>query len=299
NLGVVVLLVPLKNHRPGTGQVFIATGRGAEGFLTDAQAGRIRDAMVPYLARADYGAGLTLGVQLIAQAFAREFGFTRTGEPPPPPEETDRLPIPAGLVIAVVVLLIIVPRGRILWWIFVFSRFGGGVRGGRPSGTAHAHPAGVADVRRCLCDRVRRHPGSPPAARRPRSLAGHRGAARACATPARARVDGQAGAAAPSLCRAAGTPETAGAGDRRERRRVLHDAAGVPASGRQDASRPRGRVGPGGWRPRGIRAGAARGTRGARPQRGTAKAGAGRSSPGGVSRGGRARRRVRESTGVE
>src|SRR5438874_5755264 len=129
NLGVVVLLVPLKNHRPGTGQVFIATGRGAEGFLTDAQAGRIRDAMVPYLAREDYGAGLTLGVQLIAQAFAREFGFTRTGEPPPPPEETDRLPIPAGLVIAVVVLLIIVTRGRILWWIFVFSRFGGGGRG--------------------------------------------------------------------------------------------------------------------------------------------------------------------------
>ena len=27
NLGVVVLLVPLKNHRPGTGQIFIATGR--------------------------------------------------------------------------------------------------------------------------------------------------------------------------------------------------------------------------------------------------------------------------------
>src|SRR5881628_3902121 len=129
NLGVVVLLVPLKNHRPGTGQVFIATGRGAEGFLTDAQAGRIRDAMVPYLAREDYGAGLTLGVELIAQAFAREFGFTLTGEPPPPPDETDRLPIPAGLVIAVVVLLIIVTRGRILWWALVFSRFSGGGRG--------------------------------------------------------------------------------------------------------------------------------------------------------------------------
>src|SRR5207244_9356326 len=49
NLGVVVLLVPLKNHRAGTGQIFIATGRGAEGFLTDARAGRIRDAMTPYL----------------------------------------------------------------------------------------------------------------------------------------------------------------------------------------------------------------------------------------------------------
>ena len=129
NLGVVVLLVPLKNHRPGTGQVFIATGRGAEGFLTDARVGRIRDAMTPYLAREDYGSGLTLGVELIAQAFAREFGFTLTGEPPPPIDETHQLPIPAGLVIAVVVLLIIVTRGRILWWIFLFSRFGGRGRG--------------------------------------------------------------------------------------------------------------------------------------------------------------------------
>src|SRR5437764_7967714 len=95
NLGVVVLLVPLKNHRPGTGQVFIATGRGAEGFLPDARVGRIRDAMTPYLAREDYGAGLALGVDLIAQAFAREFGFTLTGAPaPPPPDETGQVPLP-------------------------------------------------------------------------------------------------------------------------------------------------------------------------------------------------------------
>ena len=130
NLGVVVLLVPLKNRRPGTGQVFIATGRGAEGFLPDARVGRIRDAMTPYLAREDYGAGLAVGVDLIAQAFAREFGFSLTGAPPPPTEQSDRLPIPAGLVIAVVVLLIILTRGRILWWIFVFSRSGGGRGGG-------------------------------------------------------------------------------------------------------------------------------------------------------------------------
>src|SRR6184192_535343 len=51
NVGVVVLLVPQKHHRPGTGQVFIATGRGAEGFLPDARVGRIRDAMTSYLAR--------------------------------------------------------------------------------------------------------------------------------------------------------------------------------------------------------------------------------------------------------
>src|SRR5436309_12657279 len=88
NLGVVVLLVPLKNHRAGTGRVFIATGRGAEGFLPDARTGRIRDAMTPYFASERYGDGLEMGVRLIAQAFAEEFGVTLVGaaRPPPAPE---------------------------------------------------------------------------------------------------------------------------------------------------------------------------------------------------------------------
>jgi len=131
NLGIVVLLVPLQDHRPGTGQVFIATGRGAEGFLPDARVGRIRDAMTPYLAREDYGAGLAVGVDLIAQAFADEFGFALTGveaRPPPPEGGSDEFPIPIGWVLAIVILLIIVTRGRILLLPFALGRFGG--RGG-------------------------------------------------------------------------------------------------------------------------------------------------------------------------
>ncbi len=134
NLGVVVLLVPLKNHRPGTGQVFIATGRGAEGFLPDAQVGRIRDAMIPYLAREDYAGGLEVGVRLIAQAFAAEFGFTLTGQPPPPVDQSDRLPIPPGVLIAIVLLLIVLSRGRILFLPLWFGGFGGGWGGGRGGG---------------------------------------------------------------------------------------------------------------------------------------------------------------------
>jgi uncharacterized protein len=140
NLGVVVLLVPLQDHRPGTGQVFIATGRGAEGFLPDARVGRIRDAMTPDLAREDYGAGLALGVDLIAQAFADEFGFALTGveaRPPPlPADGSDEFPIPAGWLIAIVILLIIASRGRILllplWLAGRGGRSwgGGGGRGG-------------------------------------------------------------------------------------------------------------------------------------------------------------------------
>jgi len=45
NAGVIVLLKP--GQRPGDGQseLAIATGSGAEGFVTDALAGRVRDAM--------------------------------------------------------------------------------------------------------------------------------------------------------------------------------------------------------------------------------------------------------------
>src|SRR5437763_7808660 len=104
NLGVVVLLVPKQNHRPGTGQIFIATGRGAEGFLTDARVGRIRDAMTPYLAREQYGAGLVHGLNLIAQAFAQEFGVTLTGAPAPRPNDgSERLPIPVTWIIVFVI----------------------------------------------------------------------------------------------------------------------------------------------------------------------------------------------------
>src|SRR5881275_355786 len=131
NLGVVVLLVPKQNHRPGTGQIFIATGRGAEGFLTDARVGRIRDAITPYLAREEYGAGLAHGVELIAQAFAQEFGVTLTGVPEAPPgDDTQPFPIPPGWIVAAVILLIVLSRGRIFLLPFWFGGWRAGGLGG-------------------------------------------------------------------------------------------------------------------------------------------------------------------------
>ncbi|HEY7192664.1 MAG TPA: TPM domain-containing protein [Gemmatimonadales bacterium] len=126
NLGIVVLLVPRKNHQPGTGDVFIATGRGAEGFLPDARVGRIRDAMVPELAQEEYGRGLSIGVDLIAQAFATEFGVTLTSpQDTVPPTGAERPQIPVGLIVAVVVLLIFFSRGRALWIPFWILNQGG------------------------------------------------------------------------------------------------------------------------------------------------------------------------------
>jgi uncharacterized protein len=130
DLSVVVLLVPHKDHRAGTGDLFISTGRGAEGFLPDARVGRIRDAMTPYLAEERYGEGLTRGVDLIAQAFAQQFGVTLSGQPPlPAADETGRPEIPVAWLVIAVVLLIVLSRGRILLLPLWFGGFGGG-RGG-------------------------------------------------------------------------------------------------------------------------------------------------------------------------
>ncbi len=123
DLGVVILLVPRKDHRPGSGALFIATGRGAEGFLPDASVGRIRDAMTPALAREDYGAGLEAGVALVAQAYATEFGVTITGTAPAPESEPgddgSRGGGPPLLFILLIVLVIVLTRGRIFPWLLL------------------------------------------------------------------------------------------------------------------------------------------------------------------------------------
>ena len=145
NLGVVVLLVPMRNHERGTGQIFIATGRGAEGFLTDAASGRIRDAMIPSLGREDYADGLSIGVDLIAQAFAQEFGVTLTNPAPAPPQPvaTPFPKIPVGQIITVIILIIILSslnrgnrrRRRGMWWGGLGGGgWGGGGGGGRGGG---------------------------------------------------------------------------------------------------------------------------------------------------------------------
>src|SRR6266576_487543 len=150
NLGVVVLLVPRKNHRPGTGDVFIATGRGAEGFLPDSAVGRIRDAMLPALAQEQYGPALSLGVDLIAQAFAREFGVTLTSPEfaQPPPVQNPAGGIPIGWIIPALFLLIIFSRGRIfLLPFFLGGRGRGGGRGGWGGGRGWGGGGGFGGLR--------------------------------------------------------------------------------------------------------------------------------------------------------
>jgi uncharacterized protein len=137
NLGVVLLLVPRRDHRPGTGKVFIATGRGAEGFLPDSRVGRIRDAMTSSFAREDYGAGLAVGVDLVAQAFAQQFGVTLGGAPPPDAGEPGPGGVPVLKLLLILVVLLLLSRRRFFFLPLMFGGFGGrrgGGWGGGPGG---------------------------------------------------------------------------------------------------------------------------------------------------------------------
>ncbi len=147
NTGVVLLLVP--GQRPGDGKarVAIATGTGAEGFVTDALSGRIRDAIGRQsVSSGSYAAGLVTGVELLAQAYAQEFGFeladSLAPEAPAPAAEQGRGRSPGSVffnLLFIVVLLIVfsgVGRRRrglgsgLLQGIILGSLLGGPRRGG-------------------------------------------------------------------------------------------------------------------------------------------------------------------------
>jgi uncharacterized protein len=75
NAGTVILLVPKETSSDGRGACRVETGQGAEGFITDATAGEICREATPAFQQRDYGAGLELVTQRVAQRYAGEFGF--------------------------------------------------------------------------------------------------------------------------------------------------------------------------------------------------------------------------------
>lgn len=154
NAGVILLLKP--GQRPGDGRadLAIATGTGAEGFVTDARAGRIRDAIGrASVERRSYGQGLVAGVWLLAEAYAGEFGFQLTGERRPRlPAGAREAPMPGwarglsmALTLGVFLLFIALaagarrslgyrryygPRHSGLGWLLLGTLMSGGRRGG-------------------------------------------------------------------------------------------------------------------------------------------------------------------------
>jgi uncharacterized protein len=75
NAGAVILLVPKETSKDGQGRCFVLTGRGTEGFITDADAGDICREATPAFRQKDYSTGLELVTLRTAERFAKEFNF--------------------------------------------------------------------------------------------------------------------------------------------------------------------------------------------------------------------------------
>jgi len=75
NAGVVILIVPKESSSDGHGHCFVTVGQGAEGFITDGDAGDMCREAVPFFQRQQYGDGIELVTYQTAQRFANEFHF--------------------------------------------------------------------------------------------------------------------------------------------------------------------------------------------------------------------------------
>jgi uncharacterized protein len=118
NAGTVILIVPKETNSDGRGRCRIETGQGAEGFITDAQAGDICRSVTPLFQQRDYGGAITQLTYAVAQRFAGEFHFT-VDSTLRPPERVQSQPtggrggrFPPQLIFIAIVLIILLFNGR-------------------------------------------------------------------------------------------------------------------------------------------------------------------------------------------
>ncbi|MEO8200519.1 MAG: TPM domain-containing protein [Gemmatimonadota bacterium] len=129
NNGVVLLIVPRQNHQPGTGAIFIATGQGVEGMITDARAGQVRELMRPDLSAEQYGTAALTGVRALVALVATGYGVTDSALTAALPRTvtTTRQPGSLRSLLPLVVIIIV--------FLAVNANRGGRGRGGRGGGS--------------------------------------------------------------------------------------------------------------------------------------------------------------------
>ena len=115
--------------------VRIEVGYGLEGILNDARCGDIREnAIFPEFKKGNYGEGLFAGLRAMAEIVTLDKGVTLDGSGDESPRTYSRHSEGGGisriLLIALFILLVILTRGKILYWLFLGAMFGGGGRGG-------------------------------------------------------------------------------------------------------------------------------------------------------------------------
>ncbi len=128
NAGMVLLLVPRREDDPNSGQIFIATGQGVEGIVTDAAAGRVRDAMLPELRNGQYGPGLVTGTRRLAALVAQGLGVTDSTLT----DASEHSGMSPALMIFLLIILVVV--------VVTMARASGGGSGGSSSGRRRRGP---------------------------------------------------------------------------------------------------------------------------------------------------------------
>jgi uncharacterized protein len=121
NTGVIILVVPKETSSDNRGQLRIEVGLGAEGFITDATAGQIREEALTYFRRGDYGDGIELMTLRVAQRYANEFHFALDSafQQQPPEQQRPRQRSSGGIPPILWVFLLF----------FILSMLGGRRRG--------------------------------------------------------------------------------------------------------------------------------------------------------------------------
>jgi uncharacterized protein len=121
NAGAIILVVPKETSSTGRGSCFIATGQGAEGFITDATAGSICREATAFFRTQDYDTGIRLVAQRVAERYAQEFNVSLdAGSTTPPAQTRARQPQQRqrngsgiiGLIVLVFIIMSLGGRGR-------------------------------------------------------------------------------------------------------------------------------------------------------------------------------------------
>lgn len=139
NAGMVLLLVPRTENQRG--QIYLATGQGIEGIVTDATAGRIQDLMIPQLREGQYGPALVTGVTALAGIVAQGFGVTDSTLAPKTPVTlaggtSFRLALLVFILVFFLIMMVLAARARrwarrhVIYWGGSGGRGGGGIWGG-------------------------------------------------------------------------------------------------------------------------------------------------------------------------
>jgi uncharacterized protein len=119
NAGIVLLLVPRSEKQRG--YVYIATGRGVEGIITDAIAGRIQDEMLPSLRAGQWGPALFLGSSRISGLIRQGFGVSDSSDVVPDNGSGDGGSPPLFVILIIIFIIVMM----------AIARAGRGGRGGR------------------------------------------------------------------------------------------------------------------------------------------------------------------------